>query len=185
MIVFEEIIARRTGIGLIQVKNTIELLEEGATIPFISRYRKEHTGSLDEVKISEIRDELNKLKELEKRRQYILKTIGEQGNLTGELKEKIETCLDPVILEDLYLPYKPKKKTRATVARDRGLEPLAKILMRQQEKDPQQAASRFLSEEVESVEDALQGARDIVAEWVNENQRARKTVRHHLSLIHI
>ncbi len=181
MIVFEEIIARRTGIGLVQVKNTIELLEEGATIPFISRYRKEHTGSLDEVKITGIRDELNKLKELEKRRQYILKTIGEQGNLTGELKEKIETCLDPVILEDLYLPYKPKKKTRATVARDRGLEPLAKILMRQQEKDLQEAASRFLSEEVESPEDALQGARDIVAEWVNENQRARKTVRHHFS----
>jgi len=181
MIIFEEIIAQRTGIGLVQVKNTIELLEEGATIPFISRYRKEHTGSLDEVKITGIRDELNKLKELDRRREYILKTIDEQGNLTEELKEKIGSCLDPVILEDLYLPYKPKKKTRATVARDKGLEPLAKILMRQQEKDLQQAASRFLSEDVESVVDALQGARDIMAEWVNENQRARKTVRHHFS----
>ena len=179
MIIFEEIIARRTGIGVIRVKNTIELLEAGATIPFISRYRKEHTGSLDEVQITGIRDELNKLKELEKRREYILKTIGEQGNLTGELKTQIESCLDPVVLEDLYLPYKPKKKTRATVARDKGLEPLAQILMKQQKKDLQQAASRFLSGEVETVEDALRGARDIVAEWVNENQRARKTVRHH------
>jgi uncharacterized protein len=181
MIVFEEIIAERTGIGLVRVKNTIELLEEGATIPFISRYRKEHTGSLDEVQITEIRDQLHKLKELEKRKEYILKTVGEQGNLTDELKEKIESCLDPVILEDLYLPFKPKKKTRATVARNKGLEPLAKILMKQQEKDPAQAASRFLGGEVESVEDALQGARDIVAEWINENQRARRTVRHHFN----
>jgi uncharacterized protein len=179
MIVFEEVISSRTGIPLRQVKNTIELLEEGATIPFISRYRKEHTGSLDEVQITEIRDELHKLKELEKRKEYILKTIDEQEKLTPELKQSIEECLDPVVLEDLYLPYKPKRKTRATVARDRGLEPLAKILMKQQEMHIEKAASGFLSEEVESVEDALQGARDIIAEWVNENGRARKTVRHH------
>ena len=179
MIVFEEVIAQRTGIPLRQVKNTVDLLEEGATIPFISRYRKEHTGSLDEVQITGIRDVLNQLKELQRRQEYILKTIDEQEKLTPELKKKIEECLDPVQLEDIYLPYKPKRKTRATVARDRGLEPLAKILMKQQEMDVDKAASGFLNEEVESVEDALQGARDIIAEWVNENQRARKTVRYH------
>lgn len=179
MIVFEEVIAQRTGIPLRQVKNTVELLEEGATIPFISRYRKEHTGSLDEVQITGIRDALNQLKDLQKRQEYILKTIEEQDKLSPELKKKIEECLDPVQLEDIYLPYKPKRKTRATVARDRGLEPLAKILMKQQEMDIEKAASDFLSDEVESVEDALQGARDIIAEWVNENQRSRKTVRYH------
>ena len=179
MIVFEEVIARRTGIPLRQVKNTVELLEEGATIPFISRYRKEHTGSLDEVQITDIRDALNQLKELQKRQDYILKTIEEQEKLTPELKQKIEECLDPVQLEDIYLPYKPKRKTRATVARERGLEPLAKILMKQQEMQIEKAASAFLNEEVESVDDALQGARDIIAEWVNENPRARKTVRYH------
>jgi uncharacterized protein len=179
MIVFEEVIAQRTGIPLRQVKNTVELLEEGATIPFISRYRKEHTGSLDEVQITSIRDALNQLKELQKRQEYILKTIEEQDKLTPELKRKIEECLDPVRLEDIYLPYKPKRKTRATVARDRGLEPLAKILLKQQEMDIEKAASGFLSQEVESVEYALQGGRDIIAEWVNENERARKTVRFH------
>ena len=179
MIVFEEVIARWTGIPLRQVKNTVELLEEGATIPFISRYRKEHTGSLDEVQITDIRDALNQLKELQKRQDYILKTIEEQEKLTPELKQKIEECLDPVQLEDIYLPYKPKRKTRATVARERGLEPLAKILMKQQEMQIEKAASAFLNEEVESVDDALQGARDIIAEWVNENPRARKTVRYH------
>jgi uncharacterized protein len=177
MIIFEEIISGKVGIPVRQVKNTIELLEEGATIPFISRYRKEHTGSLDEVKITEIRDELNKLKELEKRKAYILKTIQEQEKLTPELKEKIEGCMDPVQLEDIYLPFKPKRKTRATVARDKGLEPLAKILMKQQEMQIEHIASQYLSDEVENVEEALQGARDIIAEWVNENQRARKTVR--------
>jgi len=178
MIIFEEIIAGRVGIPVRQVKNTIELLEEGATIPFISRYRKEHTGSLDEVKITEIRDELNKLKELEKRKAYILKTIEEQDKLSPELKDKIESCMDPVQLEDIYLPYKPKRKTRATVARDKGLEPLALIVMKQQEMQIENIASQYLSDEVENVEDALQGARDIIAEWVNENQRARKTVRY-------
>ncbi len=179
MIIFEEVIAQRVGIPLRQVKNTVELLEEGATIPFISRYRKEHTGSLDEVKITEIRDELNKLKELVKRKEYILKTIDEQELLTDELRKTIEACLDPVVLEDIYLPFKPKRKTRATVAREKGLEPLAKILMEQQEKQVEKAASAFLNEDVESIEDALQGARDIIAEWVNENPGARKTVRFH------
>jgi protein Tex len=179
MIVFEEVIAQRTGIPLRQVKNTVELLEEGATIPFISRYRKEHTGSLDEVQIGDIRDVLNQLKELQKRQEYVLKIIEEQGKLTPELRRKIEECLDPVQLEDIYLPYKKKRKTRATVARDRGLEPLAKILLKQQEMNIEKAASGFLNEEVESEEDALQGARDIIAEWVNENARSRKIVRFH------
>ncbi|RLD87583.1 MAG: RNA-binding transcriptional accessory protein, partial [Bacteroidetes bacterium] len=179
MIVFEEVIAQRTGIPLRQVKNTVDLLEEGATIPFISRYRKEHTGSLDEVQITDIRDALNQLKELQKRQDYILKIIDEQEKLTPELKRKIEECLDPVQLEDIYLPYKRKRKTRATVARDRGLEPLAKILLKQQEMNIEKAASAYLNDEVESEGDALQGARDIIAEWVNENQRARKTVRYH------
>jgi uncharacterized protein len=179
MIVFEEVIAQRTGIPLRQVKNTVDLLEEGATIPFISRYRKEHTGSLDEVQITDIRDILNQLKELQKRQEYILKIIDEQEKLTPELKRKIEECLDPVQLEDIYLPYKRKRKTRATVARDRGLEPLAKILLKQQEMNIEKAASAYLNDEVESEDDALEGARDIIAEWVNENQRARKTVRYH------
>jgi uncharacterized protein len=181
MIIFEEIIAQRVNIPVRQVKNTVELLEEGATIPFISRYRKEHTGSLDEVKITEIRDELNRLRELEKRKQYILKTIAEQDKLTEELRRRIEECLDPVILEDIYLPYKPRRKTRATVARERGLEPLAKIVMKQRETDVEGRAAEFVGGEVESVEDALQGARDIIAEWVNENERARKTVRSHFN----
>ena len=127
MIVFEEIIAGRAGIPLRQVKNTIELLEEGATIPFISRYRKEHTGSLDEVKITEIRDELNKLKELQKRKEYILKTIEEQDKLTAELKAKIEECLDPVMLEDIYLPYKPKRKPGPPLHMKRDLNPWRKL----------------------------------------------------------
>lgn len=179
MIVFEEVISKVTGIPLRQVKNTIELLEEGATIPFISRYRKEHTGSLDEVKITEIRDELNKLKELEKRKAYILKTIGDQEKLTPGLEQSIAQCLDPVELEDLYLPYKPKRKTRAAVAREKGLEPLAAIVMKQQEQRLEEAASRFLNDQVRDTEEALQGARDIIAEWVNEDQRARKAVRNH------
>jgi uncharacterized protein len=179
MIIFEVIIAQRVGVPVRQVKNTVELLEEGATIPFISRYRKEHTGSLDEVKITEIRDELNKLKELERRKEYILKTIDQQGVLTDELKAKIDECLDPVTLEDLYLPYKPKRKTRATVARELGLEPLAKILMKQAEMNVVLAASKFLNDRVATEEEALRGARDIIAEWVNEDPNARKTVRHH------
>jgi uncharacterized protein len=179
MIVFEDVISGITGIPVRQVKNTIELLEEGATIPFISRYRKEHTGSLDEVKITEIRDELNKIKELEKRKSYILKTIDEQEQLTDELKERIEQCLDPVELEDLYLPYKPKRKTRATAAREKGLEPLARMLMKQTGASVEESAEKYLSDEVATTEDALQGARDIMAEWINENQRARKTVRYH------
>lgn len=181
MIVFEEIISKKLNLGLVQVKNTLELIEEGATVPFISRYRKERTGSMDEVQVAAVRDEYEQLKELDKRKEYILKTIEEQGKLTADLKDRIEKTLDPKELEDIYLPYKPKRKTRATVARDRGLEPLAKIIMKQQELLPEKRAAEYINDEVPTVEDALQGARDIIAEWISENSRARNIVRHHFS----
>ncbi|MFP4059443.1 MAG: Tex family protein [Bacteroidales bacterium] len=161
-----------------QVENTLKLLQEGSTIPFISRYRKEATGSLDETFILAIKDEWERLTELDKRREAILKSIDEQGQLTPELKAQIEKAGTLTALEDLYLPYKPKKKTRASVARARGLEPLAKILMNQKELDIEKRAAEFLNDEVTSVEEALQGARDIIAEWVSENKRARDAIRH-------
>ncbi|GET28129.1 Tex family protein [Prolixibacter sp. SD074] len=174
---FNHIIAERLNISERQVRNTIALLEEGATVPFISRYRKEATGSLDEVAVGNIKEEMEKLVELEKRKATILKTIEEQEQLTPELREKIEQCLDPNELEDIYLPYKPKRRTRATIAREKGLEPLAKIVMKQFENDPEGRAASFLSDEVPTVEDALAGARDIIAEWINENTAARNIVR--------
>ena len=160
-----------------QVENTVKLLDESATVPFISRYRKEMTGSLDEVQIGDIKDEKNRLEELLKRKETILKTIEEQGVLTDELKGRIENCFDSTELEDIYLPYKPKRKTKATIAREKGLEPLAKILMKQLERDVESRAFSFVKGEVESVEDALSGARDIIAEWINENEKARNMVR--------
>jgi uncharacterized protein len=181
MIIFEEVIAKRLNLGLVQVRNTLALFEEGATVPFISRYRKELTGSMDELQVAGVRDAYEQLKELQKRQEYILKTIDEQGKLTDELKKKIEETLDLKTLEDIYLPYKPKRKTRATVARDKGLEPLAKIIMKQQELLLEKRAGAFLNDEVPTVEEALQGARDIIAEWVSENQRARNIVRQHFS----
>ncbi|MEX0980957.1 MAG: Tex family protein [Bacteroidales bacterium] len=181
MIVFEEVIAKQLNLRLVQVKNTLELINEGATVPFISRYRKERTGSMDELQVAGVRDAYEQLKELQKRQEYILKTIEEQGNLTDELRRKIEETLDPKILEDIYLPYKVKRKTRATVARDKGLESLAKIIMKQQELLLDKRAESFLNDEVPTVEEALQGARDIIAEWVSENQRARNIVRQHFT----
>lgn len=172
-----ELIAQQVGVKNHQVKNTIELLDEGATVPFISRYRKERTGSLDELQVLQIKELSEKFTELEKRRETVLKTIEEQEKLTPELKERIENCYDPVELEDIYLPYKPKRRTKATIARERGLEPLAKIIMKQFEHDPESRAAAFLNDEVESIEDALSGARDIIAEWVSENEKARNIVR--------
>src|SRR6056297_4108864 len=160
-----------------QVENTIRLFDDGATIPFISRYRKEVTGSLDEVQITAIKDILARLKEIDQRRETILKTIDEQGKLTDELKERIEKADSLTELEDIYLPYKPKKKTRASIARQRGLEPLAKIIMKQQELRVEARAEQFINEEVPTIDDALQGARDIIAEWINENERARNSIR--------
>nr|WP_319512310.1 Tex family protein [uncultured Draconibacterium sp.] len=172
-----DLIARNLGLNTTQVLNTINLLNEGATVPFISRYRKERTGSLDEVQVLQIKEQNDKYAELAKRKETILKTINEQGQLTPDLKSRIEDCFDSVELEDIYLPYKPKRRTKATIAREKGLEPLAKIVMKQLERDPEFRANQFLNDEVSSVEDALAGARDIIAEWVSENERARNIVR--------
>ena len=172
-----EIVSKRISLATWQVENTLRLLQDGSTIPFISRYRKEATGSLDETQVSDVRDQYAKLVEMDKRRETILKTIGEQGKLTDELRQKIMDANSMTELEDLYLPYRPKKKTRASVAREKGLEPLAEILMKQKEADIMARAGEFISDQVTSVEDALQGARDIIAEWVNENKRARDGVR--------
>ena len=160
-----------------QVGNTLKLLEEGATIPFISRYRKELTGSLDEVQIAEIKQHGTRLAELDKRREAILKSIEEQEKLTPGLEKSLNAAESINELEDLYLPYKPKRKTRAAIARQKGLEPLAEIMMQQQATDMEKVAGLYTSEEVPSEEEALQGARDIVAEWVNENRNARETIR--------
>jgi protein Tex len=160
-----------------QVENTLKLLEANATIPFISRYRKEATGSLDEVQIASIRDMFIRYEELDKRRETITKSIEEQGMLTDDLRSRLGNALTMNELEDLYLPFKPKKKTRATVAKEKGLEPLAKIIFTQLERDVMGAASKLLNDNVENEEDALQGARDIIAEWINEDQRARVLVR--------
>jgi len=176
---FAEIIAERLSIKCAQADQTIALLNEGCTVPFIARYRKEKTGSLDEVTISAIKELYLKLEELEKRRQFILSAIDEQNQLTPELRKKIEECYDAAQLEDLYLPYKPKRRTRAAIARENGLEPLAKILMAQYEKYPENRAAAFINDKIDSVGAALSGARDIIAEWINENDKARNIVRSH------
>ncbi len=158
---------------------TVALLEEGATVPFIARYRKEATGSLHEIAITTIRDRLDQLKELDKRREAILKSLEERGQLTDELKGKILTAETMTVLEDIYLPYRPKRRTRATIARERGLEPLAQRMFIQDDIDPFAVAGAFVDsgKGVDSVEDALGGARDIIAEWVNEDQNARAKIR--------
>jgi uncharacterized protein len=174
-----DLISREKQLAAWQVKNTLQLLSDGATLPFISRYRKEATGSMDELQIAEVRDLHKKLVELDKRRETILRSVDEQGKLTEELQSAINEASTLSELEDIYLPYKPKKKTRASIARAKGLEPLAILLMKQKDREINAKAEAFLSGEVNSVEDALQGARDIIAEWVNENQRARFKVRWH------
>lgn len=160
-----------------QVENTIKLLSEGATIPFISRYRKEMTGNLDEMQIAAIQNQHTKLCELAKRKETILTTIEEQGKLTDELRSQIEQCYDAIALEDIYLPFKPKRRTRAEIAKEKGLEPLAKMLMKQNDLDVCSVANRFVSNEIESEDDALKGARDIMAEWISESTNARNAVR--------
>jgi uncharacterized protein len=160
-----------------QVAKTLVLLQEGGTVPFISRYRKEVTGNLDEVQIGKIKQAYEQGLEFEKRKETILKAIDEQGKLTDVLRKVIEECLDPTTLEDLYLPYKQKRTTKAELARKNGLEPLAKIIMSQRELHVEQRATQFLSDEITSVDDALQGAREIIAEWINENQAARENMR--------
>ncbi|MDR1719829.1 MAG: RNA-binding transcriptional accessory protein [Dysgonamonadaceae bacterium] len=174
---YVEIIAKSLQLSENQVGKTIELLTGGATIPFISRYRKEYTGGLDEVAVGEIKTMFHKLEELDKRKETILHSIAEQEKLTPELKQRIENCWNSTELEDIYLPYKPKRKTRAESARKKGLEPLAAILMKQDERDIESKASTFVNDEVADAEEALQGARDIIAEWINENERARNILR--------
>lgn len=175
--VFHTLIARFLQIPEGQVEWTIGLLNEGATIPFISRYRKEVTGGLDEVQIGAIKDQLDKLTELSKRKETILATIEEQEKLTPELRKRIEESWDSTEIEDLYLPYKPKRVTKAEIARRKGLEPLAKIVMMQNENNLSARIKSFIKGEVKNAEEALQGARDIIAEWINENESARNTVR--------
>jgi len=172
-------IAEELNIKTEQVLNTVSLLDGGATVPFIARYRKEMTGSLDEVAITSIRDRLVQLRELDKRRDTVLNSIEEQGKLTDELKQKIMDAETMTELEDLYLPYKPKRRTRAIIAREKGLEPLASAIMAQREKNLQVKAAAYVSEEkgVASADEALAGARDIIAEWVNEDATARSKIR--------
>lgn len=173
-----KIIADKLGIPNRKVESTLGLLEEGATIPFISRYRKEVTGSLDEVQIANIQQEFKKLAELEKRRESILGSIEEQGKLTDALRKRIENTYNLTELEDLYLPYKRKRKTRASVAREKGLEPLANMLFIQRSQDIQGLAKKFVNEQVANIDEALQGARDIIAEQINEDEQARNKVRY-------
>ncbi len=172
-----ELISKQNNLKEDQVANTIELLENGATIPFISRYRKELTGSLDEVAVAEIKTLWNKFIEIDKRRETIINSIEEQGKLTDELKIKLESIYILSELEDIYLPYKPKRKTRAGMAKEKGLEPLATLIMKQQELNLKQKAEAFINEKVDTVDEAFHGARDIIAEWINEDQYARNAMR--------
>lgn len=175
--IFGKLISENLSLTARQVCNTLELLDSGATVPFISRYRKERTGSLDEVQIAAIQEQYDKLKTISKRKETIRTTIEEQGKLTPELQERIEQCWDANLLEDLYLPYKPKKRTKAEIARQKGLEPLALKIMMQRGCNLDAEAQKFVRGEVKDKEEALAGARDIIAEQVSENEEARKRVR--------
>lgn len=170
-------IATQLGISQKYVEATLALLDEGCTIPFIARYRKERTGGLDEVQIAAISDRYDKLLEIQKRKETVVKTITDLGKMTPELQERITKCWDATELEDIYLPYKPKRRTRAQVAREQGLEPLALLLMKQRERDPEAAAAKFVKGDVSSTEDALHGAQDIIAEMVSEDERSRQQLR--------
>jgi uncharacterized protein len=174
-----EKISTELDLKISQVDAVAVLLEDGATVPFIARYRKEATGSLDEVMVTAIRDRLQQLRELDQRRESILKSLTEQGHLTDELKESVMAAETLAILEDIYLPYRPKRRTRASIARERGLDPLANLIFEQNGADPLQAAVDFINPDkaVETIEDALAGARDIIAERVNEDQPARTQLR--------
>ncbi len=170
-------ISRRTGLPTWKVKNTVDLLNDGATIPFISRYRKEAIGSLDEVSVSDISKELKRIQEIQVRKQTILATIDEQGKLTPELRANIESCWDTTELEDIYLPFKPKRQTRATKARDAGLEPMAKIIMKQHEAQPHARAHRFICTAYPDADSVISGAQDIMAEWISESTAGRNVLR--------
>ena len=191
--IFSRLIAQQLNLQERAVDNTLALLDEGCTIPFISRYRKERTGGLDEVQIAAISTQYERFKEIQKRKETVLKTIADLDKLTPELEKRITDCWDATELEDIYLPYKPKRRTRAQVAREQGLEPLAKILLLQCERDPERAASRFIvsgdsgksgisgSSGPSSIEEALKGAQDIIAETVSEDERSRQQLRNAFS----
>jgi protein Tex len=171
------LVARKLGLHEWQVENTIRLMDGGATIPFISRYRKEMTGSLDEVQLMHIKEEYERLKDLDNRKEAVLKSIEEQEKMTPELRQKIEAAITMSELEDIYLPYRPKRRTRATIARDKGLEPFASLILAQNETDPALKAEAYLNDQVMSVTDAIAGASDIIAEWINEDEKARRQLR--------
>ena len=172
-----QIIAQTVGVAEKNIQNTISLLEEGATVPFISRYRKEMTGSMDEVQVADTKDLYNKFIEADKRREAIIKSIEEQEKMTPELLQKLRNALYINELEDLYLPYKQKRKTKASIAIEKGLEPLAKVVFAQNERNIETLAAKYINEKVPNIAEALQGARDIMAEWVNEDIQARNAVR--------
>lgn len=177
MNLFAKRISDLLNINIKYVDNTLELLDSGCTIPFISRYRKERTGGLDEVQITQIYELNEHMKETAKRKETIIKTISEQGKLTPELEKRINECWEPEVLEDIYMPYKPKRRTRAQVARENGLEPLATIIMLQRDNAPETTARKFINENVKSEEDAIKGALDIIAENVSEDERSRSQLR--------
>lgn len=177
MNLFAKRISDLLNINIKYVDNTLELLDSGCTIPFISRYRKERTGGLDEVQITQICEQNERMKETAKRKETIIKTISEQGKLTPELEKRINECWEPEVLEDIYMPYKPKRRTRAQMARENGLEPLATIIMLQRDSAPETTARRFINENVKSEEDAIKGALDIIAENVSEDERSRSQLR--------
>lgn len=175
--IYAKMIGKALGLSERSVDNTLQLIDEGCTIPFISRYRKERTGNLDEVQITAISDAYDKLKEISKRKDTVVKTITEQGKMTDDLQRRIDACWDANELEDIYMPFKPKRRTKAQVAREQGLEPLSLILMMQRERNIEAAAQRFVKEGVKDVAAAIKGAQDIVAEMVSEDERSRQQVR--------
>ena len=175
--IFAQLIAQSLNLNIEAVGNTLSLLDEGCTIPFISRYRKERTGALDEVQIATINDNYERLKDIQKRKETVVKAITDQEKMTLELKKRIEQCWDATELEDIYLPFKPRRRTRAQVAREQGLEPLAQLLMLQREQNPEKAARAFVKGDVKDAEMALKGAQDIIAETVSEDERSRLQLR--------
>jgi uncharacterized protein len=179
--IFAQLIASTLNLQERAVAATLALLEEGCTIPFISRYRKERTGGLDEVQIAAISDRYEKLQEIQKRKDTVVKTITDLDKMTAELEKRIRDCWNATELEDIYLPYKPKRRTRAQVAREQGLAPLAQILLLQRERDPERAAERFIKGDVKDTDSALKGAQDIIAETVSEDERSRQQLRNAFS----
>ena len=175
--VFAKLIAQALNLSVDAVGNTLALLDEGCTIPFISRYRKERTGALDEVQIAAISDENERLKEIAKRKETVIKTITDQEKMTPELEQRIADCWDATELEDIYLPFKPRRRTRAQVAREQGLEPLAQLILLQREQNIEQAARRFVCGDVTSTDAAIKGAQDIIAETISEDERSRQQLR--------